>query len=186
MNQPDLKVLAQVADLLHRTVGKLVTNAQGAHPETRIAAAGRMAGTMLHRALDPDTSGLQPGSVVALGGADKQGPMLMETLFATLRQLGHEGIDQQALRNATETTAASRLSLADTQQMLEPWYRKAGEVSGLSLRALAAAAAMAAALQIHDCRDSLDPSKACGIALHGIVEGLKTVPVPFPAPAGDA
>ena len=99
-----------------------------------------------------------------------------------LAQLGHTDIDTQTLGGAQASTELSQLSLEQTQRLLEPWYRKIADVAELSLIEVAAAGAMTAAMLIHDCRGVLSVSDGCSIAVHGLIESTKTVPVAF-APA---
>jgi hypothetical protein len=181
VNSNNIKQIVEAADLLHRTLRKLVVSGQGIHAETIIAAAARMSGTMLFRSFSPTFDHLPPGAVVMSDQGNEQGPVLLSTMFATLKQLGHDDIDEQRLGGATDTTAQSQLSLSETQTILEPWYRKTMEVCRLSFCDTAAAAAMATALQIHDCRSVLQVHSGCAIAIHGMVESLKTVPQPLAA-----
>lgn len=176
MESTNIKQVVETADLLNRTLRKLIISDQGIHAETIIAASSRMAGTMLLHAVAPEVRDLEPGSGVLSDPVERQGPALMQTTLATLRQLGHDEIDEQRVGGEAASTAMSRLSLAETQEILEPWYRKIAEVSGLSLRDIAASAAMTTALLIHDCRAVLEIHAACAIALHGLVESTKTVP----------
>jgi hypothetical protein len=41
------------------------------------------------------------------------------------------------------------------------------------------------AIQIHQCRDVIDVEAACGLAVSGLVESMKTVPAAL-APTGPA
>jgi hypothetical protein len=176
--------ILEAAQLMRDALRKLVASPQGVHAETLVAAAARMAGTMLFRSFGLDSGDLRPGSVVLSEQANRRGPLLMETMFATLRRLGHTDLEQDDLKGARETTALSRLSLAETQRRLEPWYRKTQEVCGLSLAEAAGAGAIATALVIHDSGAVLDLHAACAIAVYGMVESLKTVPATFDGGAG--
>ncbi len=178
MTQQNSQKILEAAELLREALRKLVASPQGVHAETLVASAARMAGTMLFRSFGPTGAEPAPGSVVMSDQANQRGPLLMQTMFATLRRLGHSDLDEANLKGARETTALSRLSLAETQQRLEPWYRKTKQVCGLSFAETAGAAAIATALVIHDSGAVLDVHRACAIAVHGMVESLKTVPAP--------
>jgi hypothetical protein len=183
MDQEKLSNIIEAARLLKQVLNKVVATEQGIHAETVIAAAARMAGTMLFRSFAPPANQLVPGTPVASDEANRRGPLLMNTLFSVLEQYGHEELDTQTLNGARDTTAASRLSLAATQGALEPWYRKTAETLALDFEEIAMAGAMSTALLVHDCREVLEINRACAIAVHGMVEATKTVPAAFPAAA---
>ena len=176
MSSTNAKMIVEAADLLNRALRKVTVSEQGTHAETSIAAAARMAGTKLFHSFSPGVDHLQPGTVFLTDQADQQGPKLMQLMFATLGQLGHRDIDWQAIAGTGGRSALSRLSLAETQEMLEPWYRKIQGLCGLSLREVADAGAIATAMLIHDCRSVLPVATGCAIAVDGMVESAKTVP----------
>lgn len=173
------KTIIEAAQLLQGALHKVLAAADGLHAETLVAAAARMAGTMLFRSFPDEANALDAGSVMISDAANRQGPQLMQVMFNTLRQLDHTQLDEHNLGGARATTGLARLSLAQTQQMLEPWYRKAKDVYGLSFAEMADAAAIATALVVHDCRTVLDIDTACSIAVHGLVESVKTVPAVY-------
>ncbi|MCP5312906.1 MAG: hypothetical protein H6955_05085 [Chromatiaceae bacterium] len=176
MDKQQQNKIIEAADLFNKALRKLVVVDGGIHAETIIAAASRMAGTMLFRSFPPQFAQIEPGTPVVSDEADSQGPALMQTMFATLRQLGHTDLDEHGLGGARESTSLARLSLAQTQQTLEPWCRKIMQASGLSFREMAVAAAVTAGLLIHDCASVLPIHSGCSIAVHGMVEALKTAP----------
>ncbi len=179
MNSQNLQQIIEVADMLNRLLRKLVITKEGIHAETIVSAAARMAGTMLFRSFGDEAADLPAGSVVISDRANQQGPKLTSTLFAVLRQYGHTELDEQNLNGAQETTALARLTLKQTQSLLEPWYRRAQETAGLSFEDVAFASVMTTAMLIHDCRAVLDVHSGCAIAIHGIVESAKTVPAEY-------
>ncbi len=176
MGSNNAEQIVEAADLLNRALRKIIVSEQGPHAETLIAAAARMAGTMLFHSLSPGPDHLPPGAVCLTDQANEQGPELMQLMFATLGQLGHKDIDRQTLVGDSGRSALSRLSLGETQQMLEPWYRKIQGLCGLSPREIADAGAIATAMSIHDCQSVLAVPAGCAIAVDGIVESVKTVP----------
>lgn len=179
MSDQDMQKTLKAADLISQLLRKVVVLEQGIHAETIISAASRMAGTMLFRSFGLDDSKLEPGSVLMSEQADQQGPGLVDAVFEVLKQLGHDGIDAAALDAAADKPAPPRLSLAENQSTLNPWYRKIMETSELSNREMALASAIATATLIHDCESVLDVPAGCLVAINGIVEGTKTVPQPF-------
>ncbi len=173
MDHLNFKQVIETADLLDRTLRKLIISERGSHAETLVASSARMAGTMLlrHRLSEAAGYGFDPSATS--GEAVRQAPMLVETLFATLCQLGHGELDEQGLGGSGASTALSHLSLDETQAILEPWFRRTLDGSPLSLCEVAASAAMTTALLIHDCRDELDVHAGCAIATEGFVEPSK-------------
>jgi hypothetical protein len=176
MSSTNAKQIVEAADLLNEALRKVVVSEQGTHAETLIAAAARMAGTMLFHSFSPGFDHLPPGTVCLTDQANTQGPELLQLMLATLGQLGHTNIDRRALAGTGERCTLSSLSLAETQQMLEPWYRKIQGLCGLSLREVADAGAIATAMLIHDCGSVLPVATGCAIAVDGMVESAKTVP----------
>jgi hypothetical protein len=176
MGSTNAKQIVEGADLLNRALRKIVVAERGAHAETLIAAAARMAGTMLFHSFSPGFDHLPPGAVCLTDQANAQGPKLLRLMLATLDQLGHKDIDRQALAGAGERWTLSSLSLAETQEILEPWYRKIQGLCGLSAREIADAGAIATAMLIHDCRSALPVPSGVAIAIDSLVESTKTVP----------
>jgi hypothetical protein len=173
MSQKDSQQFTEVVNLLGDVMRRLLATDEGLHAETLVASAGRMAGTMVVRGLLDGRAGLEPGQPVLAAEVDTHGRVLVDALLGTLRRLGHPDI---GAGDPGATTATSRLSLLETQQLLEPWFRKTQEVSDLGDTDMARVAAVAAAVQVHGCRGVLDVERGCAIALHGLVESMKTVP----------
>jgi len=176
MSDTDAHKIVEAANLLRSALHKLVVSEQGIHAETIVAAAARMAGTALHRAMPGGLHGAAEGAVVLSDQANQEGQELTRLLFSTLRQLGHSKLDEQRLGGAAESTTLARLSLAETQEMLGPWCRKIRDVCDLTWREFADAAVIATADVIHECRTVLAVRSGCAIAIYGMVESLKTVP----------
>lgn len=176
MDESRIGKVIEAADLLKGALQKAVANEQGLHAETLVASSARMAGTMLFLSFDLPDSGLEPGDPVMNAAADKDGPALLQTMFSTLKKLGQNDLDDRNLGGRRDTTELSHLGLAETQQRLMPWYEKVRELLGLNYRETAMAGAIATAALINDCSSVLDVHAGCAIALHGVVESVKTVP----------
>ena len=86
---------------------------------------------------------------------------LRQKAFCLLALLGRQRIDD----------AIYRLGCAGCMERAE------NKVTGLEMTANAAA--IATALVVHDCRTVLDVDTACSIAVHGLVESVKTVPAGY-------
>ena len=176
MEHLNLKQVIETADQLQRTLHRLIISDQGLHAATAVASSARMAGTMLLRDLVERPGRHEAGTSPLSDDAGRPAPVLAETLFATLGQLGHGDLDEQGVRGSRASTALSHLSLGETQAILEPWYLKTVGSSQLSLREVAASAAITTGLLIHDCRDVLDVYAGCAIATQGFVEPIETFP----------
>ena len=77
-----------------------------------------MAGTMLLRDLMEHPGGHEAGTSPLPGHAGRTAPVLAETLFATLGQLGHGDLDERGVRGNRVSAALSQLSLGETQAIL--------------------------------------------------------------------
>ena len=177
MTNPESNRIIQTAGLFNGVLHKLLAMPQGVHAETLVASSARMAGTLLVRGWADENA--EPGTVLLSAEADRHGPALVDTLLQTLRQFGHAQVGDRDFGADGLSTGASQMTLAQTQVLLEPWYRKTQQLSGLSDRSAAIAASVATAMQIHQCRDVIDVGAACGLAVSALVESMKTVPAPL-------
>ena len=177
MTKPGTDPIAEAAGLFNGILHKLLMTAEGMHAETLIASSARMAGTMLARGWFYGNA--EPGAILLSTRADRHGPALVDALARTLRQFGHARVGDSDVDTAIISTDASRMTLAQTQLLLEPWYRKTQQLSGLSDQSAAMAAILSTAIQVHQCRDVIDVDAAFGLAVGGLVESMKTVPAPL-------
>ncbi|MEO8200288.1 MAG: hypothetical protein ABI679_07200 [Gemmatimonadota bacterium] len=166
-----LKAASEIAD----AIVAVLTNERGAHAETVIVAAARMAGTFLFHSFNLPTRNLSPGTPVFSDAANERGPLLVEVLESGLKGLDVEISKPVALAEPGEGHSA-QLTLSQTQIALEPGLTKITSAHGLSGEAAARACALAAALLIYRTRSVLDPTIGFGLAVYGFVEGTKTVP----------
>jgi len=150
-------------------------NEQGVHAETAVAATARMAGTFLFRSFGFDLPSARPGQPVLSDRANERGPELIQILGSTLNQIGAAPWEQ-----SQQNAGQPQQSFLETQPLLEPQYNIIKDRFGLSLTEASHAAAVAAALLIHQCSEVLDPKAAYQIAAFGFVEGSKTVPLSIP------
>lgn len=183
MKREDLSEIIETAGLLNRTLRKLIVTERGVHAETIISASSRMTGTLLLRHVAPEVADLQPGSKLISETANRQGQTLMRTMFATLKQLGHNDLDEDGLQGRQDSTDQSQLSLSETQARLDPWFVAIAKARRQSLDEVAVAGAITTAMLIHECRPVLDMHAGCAIAIYGLVEATRTVPVTVNAAA---
>jgi hypothetical protein len=168
------RTLISAADFFNTTSRKLLVTENGLHAETLIVSVSRMAGSLMYRSFDLDKS-ISAGTTVLSEQANIYGPQLMNTLFATLTELGHP-IGEAELDKTFLSSKLSQLSFKESIEKLSPFYLKYCEVASISLQDGAFGAAISAGLLVHDCRDVLSVEKGAALAVYGFVEGTKTAP----------
>ena len=152
---------------------------RGVHAETAIGAAARMAGTCLFRSFGFELRNVKPGSPVLSDAANERGPLLLQTLGTALAAAK---LQSSALTLPPDIADEHRprLSLIETQTLLEPAVRRIAARHGLTPEQAAHACTLAAARLIRMCVEVLDPRIGFAVATQGFVEGTKTAPVPLP------
>ncbi|MGV3707960.1 MAG: hypothetical protein ACO1Q7_03900 [Gemmatimonas sp.] len=176
-DQQSFEAQVAAARLIAQEIINDLATERGAHAETCIMAAARMAGTILFRGFGLPTAGIEPGAPVFSDLADERGPMLAEVMNAALSGLG-VAIDEQKIGGAADDAHAPLFTIVEMQQKLDdPIYAIAGS-HGLHGEEAARACALATGLLIHQTSGVLDPSIGYGLAVYGFVEGTKTNPIP--------
>ncbi len=163
-------------------VRERLTTEHGLHAQTAASATGRLSGTFLIRSLELPAQVLTPGSPVFSDEADRLGPHLVDVLFTALGRLGVL-VDPQVDGRGADLSLV-RLSLQQSQELLYPPLAAIRDGLGLADRQMSEAVAVAAARVVHATSATLDPRVAVGFAVHGIVEGCKTVPYAARPPDG--
>jgi hypothetical protein len=176
--------IIKASDFFYKCALKVAHIGQGVHADTLVISCSWMAGTMLFRsfALPLDPAKVAPGSPVLSDQANQSGPQLMNTLFVTLRQLGHNISEQTVMASPGADALSTKIAgftLLEAQKKLDPFYLAYCKTTPLSYREAAFASTVAAATGIHQARQVLDPQKAAVLAIHALVEGCKTQPIPF-------
>lgn len=161
-------------------IAKLGLN-RAVHCETVIAAAARMAGTLLFRTFGFDTTKIEPGTVVLSEEANEKGPRLLGIVGGMLQRYGLE-LDPQKLAKITDHGEAPRLTVTEMQALLEADLNSVREKFGLSLEGGAQACALAAAWWIKESAPTIGLEVGFNIAQYGLIEGCKTAPLPLPLP----
>lgn len=162
------------AEFTQTICSKLATDC-GVHAETAISAASRMAGTLLLRSTGLPVMRFAPGSPVFVEAIEEQGERLLGTVGQTLASL-QVPFDPSKLDFDTPQENSPHLGLRETQSMLDPSFRAILAKYRLNEEQGAQAAAVSAAVLIHNCAGFLDPHVSYTIAAYGIIEGCKTVP----------
>jgi hypothetical protein len=175
--------LVEAALLLDRSIRLFLTEADSLHVETWILAGARMAGTELQRSIlsgatrDDKGGGSRrfwirrPRPVQASG--DEDGRRLVAVLLSTLAQLG-EPLAEEAIICPPEGSAGALLSLEQTRERLGALVDACRRSHGLGAEEMAEALTIATALALHQCRDLVPLTRGAGLAVTGLVEGVKT------------
>ena len=143
--------------------------------ETVIGGTARMAGSFLFRSLGLPLAGVQPGAVVLSEQANQQGPRLIQILGAVLQQIGVE-LDSSKLSAAQGTARGLKEPFLETQKVLEARFAAIRDRHDLDDGEAADSVAVATAMLIKNCSNSLDPHVGFGLAVYGFIEGAKTAP----------
>lgn len=145
------------------------------HPETAIAAAARMAGTMLLRSFGLDTTGMPPGGVLLSEQANQHGPMLLNILGAGLTHFGMPP-NRAALRDLSDRGREPQLTVLQTQELVDEDILRIQRRHNLSFQDAARACALTTAWLVKECAPQIGADVGVRIAAFGFVEGSKTVP----------
>jgi hypothetical protein len=143
---------------------------------TAIAAASRMAGTLLLISSGLPFRKFRPGTNIQSDSIDRQGQELMGAVSDALARLPLH-MDSSRPDYYIPDASMPRMELRATQEILEPEMQTILDKHQLTGEQGAFAAAIASALLIHDCAGILDPRVGHAIATIGIAEASKTIPV---------
>ena len=160
-----------------------LTTEEGVHAETIVAAAGRLAGSLLFRTFNLALDRHQPGSTILSDIANMKGPELLDTFGEATEQL-EISLSAQSLAELVPEEHQPHQSLLDQLASLTVPITEIGVQHNLSLEETAHACAIAAALLVRDVSDVLEPKMAARIVVYGLVEGTKTVPPKCTLPPG--
>jgi hypothetical protein len=106
-------------------------NNRAVHSETAIAAAARMAGTMMFRSFGFDTNKVAPGSVMLSNEANEEGPELLNVVILMMQHYGLEP-DQEKLAKIDEYGEPPKIDILKTQELLETDLEQVRKIFGLS------------------------------------------------------
>src|SRR5262245_8560926 len=168
------KQFAAAREFYLSIVDKL-TNENGVHANTAIAAAARMAGTFLLRSFNLPLQNLEPGSPVLSDAANEKGPFLVHLMSGVLEQM-KVVIDPARSAGAQGQGDPPLLTVIETQALVETDLSRIKDTFQLNYEQAAHAAAITAALLVQKCSNVVDPHIGFSLAAYGFVEGAKTVP----------
>jgi len=160
---------------MSEVIASRLGNNRGVHPETVIAAAARMAGTMLFRSFGIDTSGMEAGSVILSEEANENGPRLIHILGGMLNNYGLEP-NREKLADAENRGDEPSLSILETQELLAEDFTTICDKNNLSSSEAADACALLTAWLIKECAPQIGLEAGFNLAVYSFIEGAKTVP----------
>lgn len=166
------KVAGALVDLVAAAVG----SGRAVHPETAIASAARLSGSLLLRSFNFNDQGLEPGSVLLSERANEEGPQLINILSAGLKSFG-VNLDTEKLGGSQELRGeAPKLTVVQSLELLQDDALRIASKSGLEPKEAAQCAAMATAFIVKECAQSIGGEVGFNVAMYGFIEGSKTVP----------
>lgn len=175
-----IEAQGQAARQIAAYVVEALSTDRGAHAETVVAGAARMGGTLLFRSFNLPAANIPPGSPVFSDLANQRGPVLIEVLTAGLAGLGIDVTGHPLAE--VPPNHAPHLTVIETQQKLNRNVADIATSHGLAGEDAARSCMLAAALLIQQTRGVLDPALGFAIATQGVMEGSKTMPMPFSTP----
>lgn len=178
----------QITEQQNRAAGAFVEliadrlgSGRAVHPETAIATAARLAGSLLLRSFGFDLESREPGTVLLSNEANEQGLNLINLLDTFLAH-NQIALDPARLDAAPEHRgAAPTLSIQQSLALLQADALQIAARHSLSLQQAAEAAALATGFIVKECAASIGSEVGFNVAALGFVEGSKTVPPPLAA-----
>ncbi len=162
----------QIVDLLATRLGKN----RAIHPETVIASAARLSGSLLLRSFNFDLAKLEPGSIVLSAEANDKGPELLALLSSALSSRGIV-LDKEKLGGDQSLRGEEpHLSFAESIVVTQDDVLRIAQENNLDLEQAAQATTLATAFIVAECSRSIGAETALNVAVYGLIEGTKTVP----------
>ena len=162
----------QIVDLIANRLGE----GRAVHPETAIASAARIAGSLLFSSFELELKDCAPGTVVLSEQANEKGPQLISILGGML-ELMKVPLDAQRL-NAQPAARGEQptLNTLETLVLFRDGALKIAQDQGLTLEEAAQAAAVATAYIVRECSAAIGAEVGFNAAAFGFIEGSKTAP----------
>lgn len=161
-----------MVDLIANRVG----SERAVHPETAIACAARLAGSLLLRSFGLKLEGFAPGAVLLSNEANGRGPQLIGILGGALQNMG-VALDQTKLGGDNSMRGqAPKFTLVESLGLVQDDALRIANECGLGLEEAAQAAALATAFIVQECAKDIGGEVGFNAAVYGFIEGCKTVP----------
>jgi hypothetical protein len=175
----------QNSDAHNRAIGAIVdlvaTHAsadRAVHPETAIASAARLAGSLLFRSFDLKLDGVEPGTVALSHEANEKGPQLINIMAAALQKFGVTLDPEKLGGESTMSGDEPELTVVQSLSRLQDDAVRIAHEHGLDLEEAAQAVAIATGVIVKECESTIGGEVGFNIAALGFIEGCKTVPPP--------
>ena len=165
--------IQQAAEFLETAVRNHVMDEKGVAAETCLACAGWMAGTQLYRLEIDPTLAVKPGTVVLSEPVNQRLPGLMD-MVATMATQGEAAPPDLDNADTTGARPIYRLSLAQTQEGLDPVYLSYAKRASLAPEELLHAATGALGILAAKSRPVLGLALARYISHYCMLEAAKT------------
>lgn len=155
---------------------KAGSGGRAVHPETAIANAARLAGSLLLRSFNLTFANVEPGTVVLSHEANEKGAQLVSVIQAFLSNAGVQ-LDESLLGGEeAQRGTPTELSVLQTLSPLQADALNIATRNGLSLEQAAHSAAVATAFIVKECARNIQAETGFNVAVFGIIEGSKTAP----------
>lgn len=164
-----------IVDLIANEIG----NNRQIDPGTAIAAAARLAGSFMFRSFNFNLNNVSPGAPVLSEEANEKGPVLINVLVVTLKNLG---VDLDPGKMNTNSKVESDLTFVETILRIQDQAQVIMNQNNLNQEQMAYSCAMATAFIIKECQNDLPVESGFHAAVYGFIEGSKTYPPQFGTP----
>lgn len=172
ISQGQQRAAGAIVDLVASRIG----SERAVHPETAVACAARLAGSLLLRSFGLKLDDFAPGSVLLSNEANERGPQLIGILGGVLQSLG-VALDKTKLGGENSMRGQTpRFTLVESLDLLQDDAVRLAKECGLGLEEGAQAAALATAFIVRECAKDIGGEVGFNAAVYGFIEGCKTVP----------
>ncbi len=146
------------------------------HPETAIASAARLSGSLLLRSFGLNLESAQPGTVLLSNEANDKYPSLANLVLAFLDKCGIQ-LDSTKFGGAPEQRGTEpHIDVLQSLALLQAPALEIARQHSLSLEQAAQSAALATAFIVKECIPAIGAETAFNVAVYGFIEGSKTAP----------
>ena len=146
------------------------------HPESAIASAARLSGSLLLRSFGFDLEASEPGTVLLSNEANDKYPELANLVMAFLKKSGIP-LDPTKFGGSPEQRGSEpKLNVQQSLALLQEPALEIARRHSLSLEQAAQSAALATAFIVKECSQAIGAETAFNVAVYGLIEGSKTAP----------
>lgn len=173
ISQAQSDAAGQIVDLIATRLGQ---KERAVHPETAIASAARLAGSLLFSSFGIELKDCAPGTVVLSEQANEKGPQLISILGGMLQLMKVPLNAKELNARPTARGAEPKLTTLQTLELFRDDALKIAKDKGLTLEEAAQSAAVATAFIVRECSKDITAEIGFNAAALGFIEGCKTAP----------